>query len=219
MFGTETMAELYARQGRLAEAIDVYRRLLGAGPPADRRARWLARLEALDRARVGAGADGVAEAELPRPAPVAVQPAREVRAQVAISRGTAPHRLPLMVHEPVRSGQVIYAEKNDLIVLAPVNPGAELVADGNIHVYATLRGRAFAGADGCSEARVFCQRLEAELVAVNDAYLLFDDIPPDRRGRAGQVVLRDGRCVILPFESTIEVWASSCTVPRRPPSY
>jgi septum site-determining protein MinC len=104
-----------------------------------------------------------------------------------------------VVHEPVRSGQVIYAEKNDLIVLAPVNPGAELVADGNIHVYATLRGRAFAGAEGCAEARVFCHRLEAELVAINDAYLVYDDIPPERLGRPAQVLLRGGRCVILPI--------------------
>jgi septum site-determining protein MinC len=107
--------------------------------------------------------------------------------------------MPLVVHEQVRSGQVIYAEKNDLIVLAGVNPGAELVADGNIHVYAAMRGRAFAGADGCSAARVFCQRLEAELVAINDAYLLFEDIPQDRRGRPGQVLLENGRCVIRPF--------------------
>jgi septum site-determining protein MinC len=211
MFGTETMAELYARQGRLAEAIAVYRRLLGAGPSAERRARLLSRLETLDRARVGAAAGGLFEAELPRPPAPVTQPAGILKqspgptdrvVEPVAGQPTAPprlHRLPLVVHEPVRSGQVIYAEKNDLIVLAPVNPGAELVADGNIHIYATMRGRAFAGAEGCSEARVFCQRLEAELVAINDAYLLYDDIPLDRRGRPGQVLVRDGRCIVLPF--------------------
>jgi septum formation inhibitor MinC len=199
MFGTETMAELYARQGRLAEAIAVYRRLLASGPAAERRGRWLARLETLDRVRVGATAGGSVEAELPRP-----EPGRAARRQ-APSRPLikeavpVPHRLPMTIREPVRSGQVVYAEKSDLIVLAPVSAGAELVADGNIHVYATLRGRAFAGAEGCAEARVFCQRLEAELVAINDAYLLYDDIPLDRRGRPAQVLLRDGRCVILPL--------------------
>jgi septum site-determining protein MinC len=201
MFGTETMAELYARQGRLLDAIAVYRRLLAAGPSADRRGRWLVRLETLDRARVGAEAGRVLHAELPRPAERAKTetPAHPSVRTSAAARTGQPHRMPLVIHEPVRSGQVIYAERNDLIVLAPVNPGAELVADGNIHVYAPLRGRAFAGAEGCSEARVFCQQLEAELVAINDAYVLFDDIPPARRGRPGQVLLRDGRCVILPF--------------------
>jgi septum formation inhibitor MinC len=193
------MAELYVRQGRLAEAIAVYRRLLAGGASADRRGRWLSRLEVLDRARVGTTAGGSLEVELPRPGPpasTAPTPASRVRPAL---RSGAPHRMPLLIREPVRSGQVIYAEKNDLIVLAPVNPGAELVADGNIHVYGALRGRAFAGAEGCAEARVFCQRLEAELVAINDAYLTFEDIPPDRLGRPAQIVLENGRCVILPL--------------------
>jgi septum formation inhibitor MinC len=218
MFGTETMAELYARQGRLAEAITVYRRLLAAGAAGERRARWLSRLEVLDRARVGTTAGGMLETELPRPGPRASaghdrqslsppggtevaapgSPDPTARAQGSPARG-AQHRMPLLVHEPVRSGQVIYAEKNDLIVLAGVNPGAELVADGNIHVYGAMRGRAFAGAAGCSEARVFCQRLEAELVAINDNYLLYEDIPHDRRGRPAQVLLENGRCIIRPF--------------------
>jgi septum formation inhibitor MinC-like protein/tetratricopeptide repeat protein len=199
MFGTETMAELYARQGRLAEAIAVYRRLLAAGPPTDRRLRWLARMEVLDRARVGTTTGGVLEAELPRPGPAASAGQAPGSRGRPLLRSAVPHRMPLVIREPVRSGQVIYAEKNDLIVLAAVNSGAELVADGNIHVYATLRGRAFAGAEGCSEARVFCQRLEAELVAINDAYLLHEDIPPERLGRPGQVLLENGRCIILPF--------------------
>src|SRR5437764_89554 len=67
MFGTETMAELYARQGRLDDAIAVYRRLLAAGPSVERRGRYLVRLETLDRARVGAEAGRVVLAELPRP--------------------------------------------------------------------------------------------------------------------------------------------------------
>jgi septum site-determining protein MinC len=200
MFGTETMAELFARQGRLDDAIAVYRRLLAAGPSPDRRGRYLVRLETLDRARVGAEAGRVVLAELPRPAePAKNRTAAQPSPRGAAARATQPHRMPMVVEEPVRSGQVIYAERSDLIVLAPVNPGAELVADGNIHVYAPLRGRAFAGAEGCSEARLFCRQLEAELVAINDAYLLFDDIPPEQRGRPGQVLLVDGRCVIRPL--------------------
>jgi len=106
------------------------------------------------------------------------------------------HRAPMVIRQPVRSGQLIYAEKNDLIVLAPVNPGAQIVADGNIHVYATLRGRAVAGAQGYSDARIFCQKFEAELVAIAGAHVTFEDIPRDRLGKPSQVFLHNGACVI-----------------------
>jgi septum site-determining protein MinC len=106
------------------------------------------------------------------------------------------HRAPMVIRQAVRSGQLIYAEKNDLIVLAPVNPGAQIVADGNIHVYATLRGRAVAGAQGYTDARIFCQKFEAELVAIAGAHLTFDDIPRDRLGKPSQVHLQNGACVI-----------------------
>jgi septum site-determining protein MinC len=108
-------------------------------------------------------------------------------------------RLPVVVRQPVRSGQVIYAEQTDLIVLAPVNPGAQLVADGNIHVYAPLRGRALAGAHGFADARIFCQRLEAELVSIGDAYFMADDIPEARWGRPTQIFLDGGECRLLPL--------------------
>ena len=110
-----------------------------------------------------------------------------------------PHRAPMVIREPVRSGQLIYAEKSDLIVLAPVNPGAQLVADGNIHVYAPLRGRAVAGAKGFTEACIFCQKLEAELIAISGAYVTFDDIPRERLGKPAQVFVRHGECVIRPL--------------------
>jgi septum formation inhibitor MinC len=106
------------------------------------------------------------------------------------------HRAPLVIRQPVRSGQLIYAENNDLIVLAPVNPGAQIVADGNIHVYANMRGRAVAGAKGFTEARIFCQRFEAELIAIAGAYLTFEDIPRDRMGKPAQVYLQNGVCTI-----------------------
>src|SRR4029079_6861462 len=87
------------------------------------------------------------------------------------------------IDQPVRSGQVIYAEGRDLIVLASVHPGAQLLADGNIHVYGRLKGRAVAGARGARDAQVFCLALDAELVGVDTGYLTSDDIPPDlRRG-------------------------------------
>ena len=97
----------------------------------------------------------------------------------------APFGGPVVVRQPVRGGQVIYAQNNDLVVLAPVNAGAQVVADGHVHIYAKLRGRAVAGAKGLPGARIFCQKLEAELVAVSDAYMSAEEIPPALRGKAG----------------------------------
>ena len=96
----------------------------------------------------------------------------------------------------MRSGQIVYAQATDLIVLAPVNPGAQLLADGNIHVYAPLRGRAVAGAQGLPSARIFCQKLEAELVAIAGAYVSAEEIPPERRGKPAQIYLDGGECRI-----------------------
>lgn len=81
-----------------------------------------------------------------------------------------------IVTQPVRSGQQIYAKNSDLVVLSPVSPGAELLADGNIHIYGALRGRVLAGAQGNSEARIFCHQLEAELVSIAGHYWLHDDL-------------------------------------------
>ena len=102
----------------------------------------------------------------------------------------------MVVRQPVRAGQVVYAERCDLVVLGPVNPGAEVIADGHVHLYGALKGRAIAGAQGFAGAQIFCQRLEAELVAVGGAYVLSDDIPAERRGRPAMVFLADGECRI-----------------------
>lgn len=81
-----------------------------------------------------------------------------------------------IITTPIRSGMQIYAKDGDLIVLTSVSPGAELLADGNIHVYGTLRGRALAGVQGNSQARIFCRTLEAELVAIAGYYLVKEDL-------------------------------------------
>ena len=135
------------------------------------------------------------QAGAPRKAPVASD-VGAARAGSPSASGPAAHRPPVVVRQPVRGGQVIYAERSDLVVLAPVNPGAEVIADGHVHIYATLRGRAVAGAQGYAEARIFCQRLEAELVAVAGAYVMADDIPPERRGHPAQIYLDGGECRI-----------------------
>ena len=85
----------------------------------------------------------------------------------------------MVVDVPVRAGQRIYARGTDLIVTAAVNNGAELIADGSIHVYAPLRGRALAGASGNASARIFAMSMEAELVSIAGVYRTFDDGFPD----------------------------------------
>lgn len=81
-----------------------------------------------------------------------------------------------LVTQPVRSGQQIYAKNSDLIVIASVSPGAELLADGNIHIYGRLKGRALAGVTGNQNTHIFCQNLEAELVAIAGHYWLSEDL-------------------------------------------
>lgn len=81
-----------------------------------------------------------------------------------------------VIKQPVRSGQQIYAQGADLIVLAPVNEGAEVIADGNVHVYGALRGRALAGVQGDRQAQVFCQSMEAELISIAGDFMLSDSI-------------------------------------------
>ncbi|MGC2413773.1 MAG: septum site-determining protein MinC, partial [Stellaceae bacterium] len=101
-----------------------------------------------------------------------------------------------LVTTPVRSGTQIYARGTDLIVTASVSSGAELVADGNIHVYGPLRGRALAGASGDTAARIFCSRLEAELVSIAGNYLVSDQLPPEQRGFSVEIALVDDRLTI-----------------------
>ncbi len=104
-----------------------------------------------------------------------------------------PRRAARIVVEPVRSGQQIYAAETDLIVLNTVSAGAEIAADGCVHVYGVLRGRAIAGARGDTEARIFCRRFEAELVAVAGVYAVAEQMQTDLRRHAVQVWLADGK--------------------------
>jgi len=117
--------------------------------------------------------------------------------RVPVPAAPSPHAGPVVVTQPVRSGQVVYAQSNDLVVLAPVNAGAQVIADGHVHIYAPLRGRAVAGAQGLLGARIFCQKLEAELVAISGAYVMPDEIPADRRGKPAQIYLEGGECRIV----------------------
>lgn len=120
----------------------------------------------------------------PAQAPAPAQPA-------PLPAGGAPRPPARLVTEPVRSGVQIYARGTDLVVAAAVSPGAEIVADGNIHVYGVLRGRALAGASGDGAARIFCSRFEAELVSVAGRYLVSEQLPPELRGSSVQIALDD----------------------------
>ena len=106
---------------------------------------------------------------------------------------------PRLVTRPVRSGQQLYARATDLIIMAHVGPGAEVVADNNIHVYGPLRGRALCGVTGNTESRIFCQSLEAELVSVAGNYKLLEEIPEDLRGKPAQIWYHEGRLNIDPL--------------------
>jgi septum site-determining protein MinC len=98
----------------------------------------------------------------------------------------------LIQHHPVRSGQRVYARHRDLVVTAAVGAGAEVMADGCVHVYGPLRGRAMAGAQGDGTARVFCQEFQAELVSVAGVFRVFETIPADLAGRTVQAWLEGG---------------------------
>ncbi len=96
-----------------------------------------------------------------------------------------------IITTPVRSGQQVYAPGGDLIVLAPVSAGAEILADGNIHVYAPLRGRALAGVQGDESAQVFCQSLEAELISIAGHFKLVEDLKNEHWKQAVRISLQE----------------------------
>lgn len=95
----------------------------------------------------------------------------------------------LMHHQSVRSGQRIYARNRDLVVTAMVSAGAEVMADGCVHIYGALRGRAMAGAREDVAARIFCQEFHAELVSIAGVFRVFETIPPDLAGKPVQAYL------------------------------
>jgi septum site-determining protein MinC len=134
------------------------------------------------------------EADAARPAPAA-RPAQAVAAQAAAAL-VAPATM--IIDSPVRAGQRIYARGCDLIITAAVNNGAEVIADGSIHVYAPLYGRALAGASGNAEARIFAMSMQPELVSIAGVYRTFDDgFPPELVRQPAQIRLVGDRIDIL----------------------
>ena len=130
-------------------------------------------------------------------APNAPQPGRSPPREPTRSASATPVAAKTrLVTQPVRSGTQIYARGADLVVTAAVSPGAEIIADGNIHVYGALRGRALAGAGGDVDARIFCSRLEAELVSIAGRYLVSEQLPSEQQGFPVQIALVDERLTV-----------------------
>ncbi|MGB4912850.1 MAG: septum site-determining protein MinC [Candidatus Dechloromonas phosphoritropha] len=143
------------------------------------------------------------EVATPPPVPATEPPVAAAPPTAAIATVASPT---LFIDRPLRSGQQIYARGGDLVVLAAVNAGAEVIADGSIHIYAPLRGRALAGAGGAENARILCTRFEAELVSIAGLYRTFDTgVPVELAGKPVQVLLNTspsestGRLIIEPL--------------------
>jgi septum site-determining protein MinC len=126
------------------------------------------------------------------------EPEEELSASVILSaeQPQAAEKSNILI-DPVRSGQSVVIDHGDLTVLASVGSGAEIAAPGSIHVYGTLRGRAFAGCDGDATSRIFCSKLEAELVAIAGVHLVSEDFPDHLRSKAAQIRLHGGRLHVV----------------------
>ncbi len=121
----------------------------------------------------------------------------EITGEIASETAKQAGHPTVLVADPVRTGQQVYAENADLIVTGTVSEGAELIADGNIHIYASMRGRALAGAKGRRDARIFIHSMQAELVSIAGIYRNFEQQLPEHLYRKPvQIHLQDDRLVI-----------------------
>jgi septum site-determining protein MinC len=149
------------------------------------------------------GIEGVDPAQLTTNMPPLLTGGRHcVVTQVEPKKSEAkPKQTSLLLENPVRSGQSVVFAEGDVTVLGSVGSGAEIVAGGSIHVYGTLRGRAMAGVNGNSAARIYCQRIEAELLAIDGYYQTAEDIGAHLRNRPAQAWLEGDIMKITPLNS------------------
>jgi septum site-determining protein MinC len=148
-----------------------------------------ARAEAAEPAQ----AEAPKQPEAPSPAPQPAQHAQPPHQQAVRT---------LLIDKPLRSGQQVYAKGADVVVLAAVNPGAEVIADGSIHVYAPLRGRAIAGAKGYEQARIFTTCMEAQLVSIAGTYRTTEvPWPADVLGKPASVRLEGDKLIVEPLKA------------------
>ena len=151
--------------------------------------------------RENAPAPRTVESAAPPPpsAPETVEAADDAPADTTETGESAHGTTARLITQPVRSGRQIYAHGGDLVVMSSIGAGAELLADGHIHVYGALRGRALAGVSGDREARIFCRSLEAELVSIAGYWRVRDDIPDALIGKPAQIFLDSDRIAIEPL--------------------
>jgi septum site-determining protein MinC len=187
--GAELGWEALARALRRARLVPVAAAGVGSDEAERAVAAGFGLLQLGSRLRSVAGHEAPTRAATQSSPPV--EPAAPVEPAVAVepSPPSARGGATVTVTHPVRGGQVVYARGADLVVAASVNPGAQVIADGSVHVWGPLRGRALAGASGKTDARIFCLELEAELVSVNGEYVMADELPESLRGRPAQVLL------------------------------
>lgn len=142
-------------------------------------------IEAWGRPLAGAGKPGRPIEVPPEPAkPAAAAPSQQ---QPSVTMESGPTTL--VVDHPIRSGQSVVFERGDVTILGSVASGAEVMAGGSVHIYGALRGRAIAGLAGNAGARIFCRKLEAELIAIDGVYQTADDMPAKMIGKAAQAWL------------------------------
>jgi septum site-determining protein MinC len=147
------------------------------------------------------GIEGVDEAHLTASMPPLVSGGRNcmLKQNEPQKSEAKPKPMSLMLETPVRSGQSIVFPEGDVTVLGSVGSGAEIVAGGSIHIYGTLRGRAMAGVNGNSAARIFCQKIEAELLAIDGFYQTAEDIDASLRNKPAQAWLEGSIMKITPL--------------------
>lgn len=136
------------------------------------------------------------EAEPAAPAPAVTRAAAPAPAPAAAPAPASKTQEGLVITHPVRSGQQLYAEQRDLTVVGMISMDAEVMADGSVHVYGPLRGRALAGARGDTSARIFCNEFNAQLVAIAGHYIVLDEVPEALIGKAVQVWLENEKIQI-----------------------
>lgn len=190
-FNLESLLPLLRQHGLLPLAIK------GAQSALLNQAKGLGLVDASD-ARIRRSLPLVEPVQTPAK-PTAPDPA-SVAPPVLVAQGA------MVIDKPLRSGQQVYAKSRDLIVLAMVNAGAEVIADGNIHIYASLRGKAIAGARGNTQARIFAQVMEPELISIAGIYRTSENaLPKEVLGQAAQVCLQSGsegdKLLVLPLKS------------------
>jgi len=130
------------------------------------------------------------------PAPQVVEKTIERTVEKTVIKEVPVHKASKIIKNNIRSGQQVYAAESDLIIQGSVGHGAEIIADGNIHVYGTLRGRAVAGAKGDSSAKIYCQNIQAELVSINGNYMMSEQLQQQLWAKPATIELSEEKIII-----------------------